>query len=293
MWGFGSRVVLGLAAFSIGVGGVLVATDGSTFPSAFATVSLAPAARAVAAPATCAVVGEYVAPEPGSTGVPAGIALCPGGPVTVTEPGAVLDGWDIRGGIVVDAPGVVIRRSRITGDGVTPYGVRTTPAGSVRVEDTTLVGNFPQAAIGDERWTAERIEISGVTHDGARLGDGARLRNSSVHDFAPAAGNALVVRGEDVCVEDNRVEPGAVTGSAVRVDTPASPDDSPVVIRGNVLGGGDYTVHEDAASDRGLPVEVRITGNRFRPDAARGPLSVSSAAVLADNTFVDGRPLPR
>ncbi len=288
MGGFGSRVALGLAAFSIGVGGVLVATDGSTFPAGLASVSLAPAAQA-----GCLAVGDYVAPDPGSTGVPAGIALCPGGPVTVTQPGAVLDGWDIHGGIVVDAPGVVIRRSRITGDGVTPYGVRTTPAGSVRVEDTTLAGDFPQAAIGDERWTAERIEITGATHDGARLGDGARLRNSSLHDFAPAAGDALVVHGGDVRVEDNRVEPGAVAGSAVRVVTPTSPGDSPVVIRGNVLGGGDYTVHEDPASDRGLPVEVRITGNRFRPDAARGPLDVSSAAVLADNTFVDGRPLPR
>ncbi len=288
MWGFGSRVALSLAAFSIGVAGVLVATDGSAFPIGRATVALAPAVQT-----TCLAAGDYVAPGPGSTGVPAGIALCPRGPVTVTVPGAVLDGWDVRGGIVVDAPGVVVRRSRITGDGVTPYGVLTTPRGSVRVEDTTLTGDFPQAAIGDERWTAERILVTGVTRDGARLGDGARLRNSALIDFAPGAGSALVVHGSDVWVEDNRVEPGAVTGSAVRVVTPASPVDRPVVIRGNVLGGGDYTVQEGPVSDRGLPAEVRITGNRFRPDASRGPLDVSSAALLADNRFVDGRPLPR
>lgn len=291
MWGFGSRVVIGLAAFGIGVVGIVVAAAPAPFPETAAVLTSAVAT-------TCPDVGDYVAPAPGSTGLPPGLVLCPSGPVTVTQPGAVLDGWDLRGGIVVDALGVVVRRSRITGDGVTPYGVRTTPAGTVRVEDTTLVGDFPQAAIGEERWTAERIAIVGVSHDGARLGDGARLRNSRVADFAPAAGaagNALVVHGDDVRVEDNRVEPGPVAGSAVRVVSPVRDGpagDGPVVISGNVLGGGGYTVHQDPDGPAGMPAEVRITDNRFRPDAARGPLQVSAAAVLDDNTFVDGRPLP-
>jgi len=292
MWGFRSRAVLGLSTFCIGVAGVVVATDGSTFPAGLgATVTIAPTAQA-----TCLAVGDYVAPAPGSVGLPSGLTLCPSGPVTVTQPGAVLDGWDLRGGILVAAPGVVVRRSRITGDGVTPYGVRTTPAGSVRVEDATLSGDFPEAAIGDERWTAERIEITAVTHDGARLGDGARLRNSSLHQFAPAPdapADGLVVRGDDVLVEDNRIEPGPVAGSAVHVLPAAAPGERPVVIRGNVLGGGGYTVHEDTAPDSGGPVEVLITGNRFRRDAAQGPLHVSSSVVLSENTFVDGRPLPR
>lgn len=289
MWGLRSRAVLGLAAFAIGVAGVVVATEGSTFPAGLATVGLAPKAQT-----TCLAVGGYVAPAPGSTGLPPGLALCAGGPVVVTQAGAVLDGWDLRGGVVVDAPGVVVRRSRITGDGVTPFGVMTTPAGTVRIEDTTLTGDFPQAAIGDGRWTAERIEIIGVTHDGARLGDGARLRNSTLHDFVPATGsvgNGLVVHGEDVRVEDNRVMPGPVAGSAVRVVSSAGK--RPVVICGNVLGGGEYTVREDAGDPAGVPVQVRITDNRFRPDAARGPLNVSDTVVLDDNTFVDGRPLPR
>ncbi len=275
------RTALALATVGIGAAGVVVAVGEHTHLRP--TVTLVQAASV-----TCLAVGPYRAPEPGSTGLPPGLTLCPSGPVTVAGSGTVLDGRDVRGGIVVEAPGVVIRRSRITGDGSMPYGVRTTGDGTVRVEDTTLSGDFPEAAIGDERWTAERIAITGVTHDGARLGRGTRLRNSVVTAFAPAPGaesDALVVDGGDVTVEDNRVEPGRGAGSAVRVT--GAPDGS-AVIRGNVLGGGRYTVHEDA----GGPGDLRITGNRFRRDAMRGPLRVSRSAVLADNTFDDGRLVP-
>jgi hypothetical protein len=274
-------VTLALASLGVAATGLMVAVGEQSDRSP--SVTLVPAAAV-----TCLTVGPYSAPEPGSVGLPPGLTLCPSGPVTVTGAGAVLDGWDVRGGIVVEAPGVVVRRSRITGDGTVPYGVRTAGDGTVRVEDTTLTGDFPEAAIGDERWTAERIEITGVTHDGARLGPGTRLRNSVLSAFTPAPGvepDALVVDGDDVTVEDNRVEPGPSAGSAVRV---AATPDVAAVIRGNVLGGGRYTVHEDP----GGPGALRITGNRFRRDALRGALRVSPSAVLADNTFADGRLVP-
>jgi hypothetical protein len=277
MWGYQARVALALV--TVGAGVVVGVGEATYRPPGVALTE--------AAAITCLAVGPYDAPPPGSTGLPPGLRLCPSGPLTVTEAGAVLDGWDVRGGIVVAAPEVVVRRSRITGDGTLPYGVRTTGDGAVRIEDTTLTGDFPQAAIGDQRWTAERIEIAGVTHDGARLGTGTRLRNSVLRSFTPAPGaepDALVVNGDDVTVEDNRVEPGVATGSAVRL----SAADGSAVIRGNVLGGGHYTVHEDADG----PGAVRITGNRFRRDAVRGPLRVSRSAVLADNTFDDGRVVP-
>lgn len=287
------RVGLALAAFGLAIVGLLMATEGNRFPGVrIPTVVLAPAAVV-----DCSAAGPYEAPAPDSVGLPPGLALCVGGPVTVTTAGVVLDGWDVRGGIVVDAPDVVVRRSRITGDGVTPYGIRTTAAGSVRIEDTTLTGDFPEAAVGGDRWTAERVEITGVTHDGARLGDLARLRNSWLHDFVPAAGtesDGLALRGPggDVLVEDNRIELGSGPGyrSAVLLaPEPGRGGEGPVVIRGNVLGGGRYTVHEDSA---GRFIDVRVTGNRFHRDAEQGPLRVSPRAMLADNTFVDGALIP-
>jgi hypothetical protein len=62
-----------------------------------------------------------------------------------------------------------------------------------------------------------------------------------------------------------------------------------VVIRGNVLGGGRYTVRQDEPRVRS---DVRITGNRFRRDAEQAPLRVSRRAVLEDNSYLDGGRLP-
>jgi hypothetical protein len=296
-WRFVARSALALVTCALAVAGVLVATEGVTFPGppppAGPPLVLAPAAAAL----DCDVTGPYEAPERGSVGVPGGLPLCRSEPLTVVVPGAVLDGWDVQGGIVVDAADVVIRRSRVTGDGSMPYGISTTQAGSVRIEDVTLTGEFAEAAVGGNRWSAERIEITRVTSDGAHLGEGSRLRNSTVHNFVTPPGgsassevHALVLQGtgRDVLVEDSRVDLGRRPGSAVLVapDQAGERADGSVEIRGNLLGGGTYTLRQD--SPAAAMTDVRITGNRFRRDAERAPLRVARRAVLEENTYLDG-----
>jgi hypothetical protein len=253
----------------------------------------------------CAETGPYAPPPPDSVGTPAGLRLCPvRAALEVRTPGAVLDGLDLTGGVVVAAPGVVVRRSRITGDGTTAAGVCTLEGGSVRIEDTTLTGEFTDAAVDGPDWVAERIEMAAVRADGARLGPGATLRNSWLHEFAPRPGRAvdaitLAAPEGDVLVEANRVRlgTGPGLGSAVLVDpTESARHESadeqrperrgPVVVRDNELGGGEYTLLRDAAA---APLAVlRITGNRFHRDAGAAPLRVRGAAELRDNFFVDG-----
>jgi hypothetical protein len=283
------RVALALASFGLVVAGVVVATEGSTFPGTPPpSVALAPAAVV-----TCPAVGAYRPPERGGVGLPTGLALCASGPIVVRSPGALIDGWDVTGGILVDAEDVVVRRSRVTGDGTSPYGIRTTPAGSVRIEDTTISGDFPKAGIGGDRWTAERVEITRVTHDGAHLGSRATLRNSWLHEFTPPSGieaTALELVGPEghALIEGNRVEMGTGPGHRAAVllneGRSAAGEAPAVVIRDNVLGGGEYTLHQDGGA--GEP--VRIIGNRFGRDSGQGPLRVPAATVLDGNTFVDG-----
>jgi hypothetical protein len=248
----------------------------------------------------CASVGAYRAPDPGSVGVPPALHLCASGPITVRTGGAVLDGWDVRGGIVVDAPDVTIRRSRVTGDGSSRIGITTTALGSVRIEDSTLTGDFPEAAVGCARCSAERIEISRVVGDGAQLGAGSRLRNSRVHDVGlrPVTGDGRAVllagAGDPVLLEDNDIDVGgpSTTGHAVLiVSDPSRPVTGSVVVRGNVLAGGRWTLREDAGGP--ARVDVLITGNRFRRGGEQGPLRVSLDAVLTDNTYLDGGALPQ
>lgn len=276
-----------LLTFGLGVSGVVIATDGVTFPAGTSTALAPTVALAPASARTCTEAGPYVAPERGSVGVPAGQGMCDSGPVTVTTPGTVLDGWDVRGGIVVDATGVVVRRSRITGDGTRPFGIVTTESGSVRIEDTTLTGRFDEAAIGGARWTAERVEIVGVTGDGAHAGTGSRLRASVLSGFEPGPEvDGLELLAPDVVVEHTTVRMDEGHHSAVRID-PHGGLEGPIVVRGNVLGGGEYTVLQpDAAADA-----VRILDNRFARDAARAPLRIAPTTESSGNLFVDGAPL--
>lgn len=279
----GRRALLGFAAGAVAVAGVLTALAAADGPPVLALVP--------SAEATCLAAGPYQAPRPGSVGLPPGTGLCHSGPLTITRAGTVLDGWDVRGGIVVAAPDVVVRRSRITGDGSMPYGVTTTPSGSVRIEDSTLTGDFPRAALGENRWSAERVEITRVTGDGAHLGQRARLCNSTVHDLEPGPGvhpDAVVVSGAagDVLVQDSIVQGAPDTGSAVHLDP--RPGGGPVVLRGNTLGGGRWTLRQDADAAG----EVWISGNRFRRDFAERPLQVPPGPVVVGNSFVDGGLLP-
>lgn len=256
---------------------------------------------------TCAATGPYAPPPTDSVGTPAGLTLCPvRAALEIRTPGAVLDGLDLVGGVVVAAPDVVIRRSRITGDGSTPAGVRTVGDGAVRIEDSTVTGDFTDAAVDGPAWVAERIEITDVAADGARLGPGATLRNSWLHDFRARPDreiDAVTLAGGDtgdVLVEANRVTlgRGPGLGSAVLVDPAVDARHQseereplrkgPVLVRGNELGGGEYTLLQDPGGGDASGATVRITGNRFHRDAAAATVRIRGGAHLADNVFVDG-----
>jgi hypothetical protein len=66
--------------------------------------------------------------------------------------------------------------------------------------------------------------------------------------------------------------------------------EGPVVVRGNVLGGGRFTLQQD--SPAAVMTDMSVTDNRFRRGAGEGPLRVSRRAVLDNNTYLDGGPLP-
>ncbi|MCW0212385.1 MAG: hypothetical protein OJJ54_03420 [Pseudonocardia sp.] len=277
------RVLLAVLIAGAAIGGVLV--------------GLGPAPPSAEIP-TCLQTGAYTPPDPDSVGLPSGLALCRVGALTVSTPGTVLDGLDVAGGIVVEARDVVIRRSRITGDGSRPAGIRTAEGGSVRIEDTTVTGSFTEAGVAGADWTAERIELAGLGGapdlTGARLGPRSTLRNSWLHDLA-GSGDALAVASSDggpagdVLVEGNRIERGPGGGSAVGLDPgPGRRGDppGPVVIRGNELGGGTYTLR--LVDDVDGNADLRVSGNRFLRDAVVAPLRVPGATDLVDNLFVDG-----
>src|SRR4051812_20591662 len=111
-------------------------------------------------------------------GVPSGLVLRQSDSITVDRAGTKIDGVHVRGMITVSAPDVVIRRSLLTGDGSTPWAIRTTGEGTVRIEDVTISGDYTDAGISYHNWSAKRVEIVGMTNDGAKLGNNASISDS-------------------------------------------------------------------------------------------------------------------
>jgi hypothetical protein len=207
-------------------------------------------------------------PDESNTGVPPGVALRSSAGITVSTPGAVIDGVDAPW-ISVDAPNVTIRNSLIRG------GIINRRTGLL-VEDSTIDGN-DGTAIVDADYTARRLEVTG-TENAFQAGDNVTLEDNWVHDldtsgdahtdgiqFSGGAGNIVIrhntidpvpdsvdatsaiimhtgggAQNHDVRIEDNLLDG---TGASVALYCPRQ-NASNIFINGNrMLKGvfGDYT----------------------------------------------------
>jgi hypothetical protein len=236
-------------------------------------------------------------------GVPQGTALRPSGSFTADTPGQVVDGLDVTGSIVVTAPNVVIRNSRFTGTGGTPWAIQTQGSGSVLIQDTTIRGDYTDAGIAYANWTAERVEIVGMTNDGAKMGNNVTIRDSWIHDFTPTSGAhadglQLVEDVGNIVIENNRIDPGGGVGanSAIFLCPDIGPqvrDAGPITVSGNQLGGGGYTLYYVGGSGGAVLTDVRVTGNRWLRDEQYGPIRAETVPTAAsDNAYTDGQPIP-
>jgi hypothetical protein len=103
-------------------------------------------------------------PNASNTGVPAGTALTPSGGLTIGTAGAVIDARDISGQVVVNAPNVTIRNSRIRSNSM--WVIDNNSTGLV-VQDSEII-NRPASGqpnchngIGNSNFTVRRSEITG------------------------------------------------------------------------------------------------------------------------------------
>ncbi len=267
------------------------ATPAPVTPSSAPRPSSQPAPAPVAPAPPAPAAGQ---PGPSNTGVPDGVSLSPSGGMTITQANTVIDAKAISGTVTVAAPNVVIRNSRISGNGT--YGVLVR-SGSLTIEDSTISG-FENGIAGDG-WTARRIEITAVSDDGAKLGDNVTMADSWIHDLTPAAGAHADGMQLQSGVVNVRVEHNTI--SAYNASTrqngnsalfiapdlgPSSP--GPVVITGNWLDGGNYTVYVlDGDNGRYFIDSISVTNNRFGRNFEYGPLRVNVPATVSGNVFAD------
>lgn len=275
-------------------------TTASVKPAATSTPRPRPTAAVPARPAAPPAAQQAVPlpppaskPGPSNTGVPAGTVLTPAAGLTVTTPNQVLNGLDIHGEVVIQAPGVQIRNSRISGDDY--YGVLV-QSGSVTITDTEISG-FENAIAGDG-WTALRVNIHSVTGDGVKLGSGVTLRSSWIHDLTPAPGaHADGAQMQDgvtgLVVADNAIEPGDAANSAIFLAPDLGPTtNGPVTITGNWLDGGGYALFcLDGANGRYVVRNITISGNRFGSTSGYGAARITVPVTFVGNVDAAGLPI--
>lgn len=132
-------------------------------------------------------------PGPANTGVPSNITLkIYTGNLVINTPGTVIDGYDVRGNVIVQASNVTIRRSIIRGrvptatfEGiVTNYGAANT---NFLLEDSTIVPMYPTDAhdgFKGQNATLRRVEITGTVDGIGVHGSNVVIEQSWIHDLA-------------------------------------------------------------------------------------------------------------
>lgn len=199
-----------------------LSTSTPAIPVAPATVESVPAGQTPStnpAPAP----GEY--PSAATTGVPEGTQLKRhDGDLTVTTPGAVIDGLEIHGLLIINAPDVVIKNSRILGravNGSTGLVSNVRSGLPFTIQDSEITAAVPSPylnGIFGSAFTALRVDISNVIDPIHVIGGNVEIRDSWLHDNdhyekdplwggTPSHSDSLQIEaGKNITVVGNRME---------------------------------------------------------------------------------------
>ncbi len=248
-----------------------------------------------------------VLPSPSTTGwVASGIeSLRPyRGPLTITTNGVVLDGYDIRGSLLIEANNVTIKRSRILATS-TDYALHQ-PANYSGVtlsyvEIAAQSGQHPDRAVAvGANLTADHVLIH-RTQRGVSASNGMVLVNSYVDDFDnPSINHASAVGSSgnvhNVIISNNVLGCGTHLCSSAMSAYPEQGPNTNWTIAGNRFNGGSYCLYLGYTPEAGESPNtgIRVTGNTFGTKYSAdcgvyGPLaswSWSAGNVWTNNRWV-------
>lgn len=247
-------------------------------------------------------------PNADNTGVPAGTAVSKvhEGNLVITQPGTVIDGWDIRGYVTVRASNVVIRNSYIRGT-ATPQStdlVRVQgDAYSLTIEDSTLIPQTmtpSQDGVKGWNFTLRRVEIAKVIDPVHVHGSNVLVERSWLHDNAhyeqdpnwggkPSHDDSIQLqKGTNLTIRDNTIEGSHNAAIMLTQDAGAV---SKLNVTGNFIDGGACTINVKAASI-GQPNGVTIADNTFGRNTQYKNCSIRVPTAytldLRNNVYPDG-----
>jgi hypothetical protein len=251
-------------------------------------------------------------PNASNTGVPAGTALTAyTGPSRISTPGTVIEGKTM-GCVRVTAPGVVIRKSKIScGGGYAVLSADGDYGGTpLRIEDSEVDCKMSGGtALGEASITARRLNIH-ACENGGDINQSFDVQDSYVHDlyqsasahpdgFQFASGHfengARKAGSRNVTIKHNTIyatrDDGTIGNAAIISNRGG---DTNVLIQGNLLAGGGYTLYceQDARGSN-----YRVLDNAFSRRFSHkigfyGPSTDCSDETQSGNYIYEtGRPL--
>jgi pectate lyase len=211
-------------------------------------------------------------PDASNTGVPSGTSFkTHSGDWTITKAGTVIDGYDVKGIILVRANNVVIKNSRIRGVGWWSIDVKDGLTGVV-VQDCDIDGQGTSGREGSMGIMGPakvlRNDIRGV-ENGLTPGSGSLLQDNYVHDLGAGGSDphydGIQIDGDrdNITILHNTVINQYHQTAAVMIDNGFGPINN-ITVKNNYLGGGGYTVYSDGQFSGGPISGVKFLDNTFR-----------------------------
>jgi hypothetical protein len=249
-------------------------------------------------------------PGAGGVGVPAGTKLkVHDGNLTITTPGTVVDGLDVRGFVRVKAKDVVIKNSIIRGpaEALTgPMALVQSDAGpgtNLLIQDSEIAASHPSRfvdGIVGMGFTLERVDIHTVIDQVKIIGDNVTVDSSRLHGnlFYPAADghieshddNVQIAVGKNISVVNSTLS--GTTNAAVMITQDRGPVTN-FTFDNNMADDGACTINV-AEKAYGAPQGMSITDNVFGTGQRHNRCAVLMApttqavATVTGNTFTDG-----
>lgn len=146
------------------------------------------------------------------------------------------------------------------------------------VEDSEIDGSGEvSAAVGFSGYTLRRLNIYNCI-DGPRLASDTVMEDSWVHDLKRTStshndtiqttgGTNIVIRGNTLDVYNSGTDD--VMNAALMMGSTTADTLTDVLVEGNYLNGGNYTLNIRPDTDAN---NIVIRGNRFGPDSRYGPV---------------------
>ena len=240
------------------------------FASVALVICLAIQTRSSSAERDAKAAGASAFPDATNTGVPAGVALKASRGLVINTPGAVIEGLDIKGSVIINAPNVTLKNCKVTDGGYDVVHVKPGITGAV-VQDCEI----DNLGAGGSGIAGQGVFLRNNIHDCADgidvRGDHTLIRDNFIHNMRGTADSHLDGIQADggfsnLSIIHNTVINEQNQTSAVMIDNYWGPIEG-VTIDNNYLVGGGYTVYiNEVAKGQaggGRVTNVTVTNNRI------------------------------